>query len=152
MTRNTEGSHTTVFDTPALQPLPGDLRQSPVINILTSFLANCGGLMDILSGHGATATGPYSDIPMKIKNFAGSLRKHDSFKNPSTREILAIVDRFVNLNYFQNIDKIRDYIIIAAKACYRTLTRTQKKTNTMHRRYFPAVNPLQKSASQFIRP
>ncbi|KAH7207242.1 hypothetical protein DER44DRAFT_365757 [Fusarium oxysporum] len=51
MTGTTEGTQPTVFDTPGLQPSTGDMRQSAVMNILTSFLANCGDLIDILSGH-----------------------------------------------------------------------------------------------------
>ncbi|KAF5611754.1 uncharacterized protein FSUBG_2191 [Fusarium subglutinans] len=73
------------------------------------------GSMDILSGHGATAKGPYPDVPMAIKNFTQALRRHDPFEDPSARGILAIVDRFVNLNYFRNIDKVRDYTIIVGK-------------------------------------
>ncbi|ENH63480.1 hypothetical protein FOC1_g10000225 [Fusarium oxysporum f. sp. cubense race 1] len=115
MTGTTKGTYPTVFDPPSLQPSTGDLRQSAVMNILTSFLANCGDLMDILSGHGATTKGPHSDVSKEVKNFARALRRHESFEEPSARGILAIVDRFVGLDYFQSIEEIRDYIIIVAK-------------------------------------
>ncbi|RKK07269.1 hypothetical protein BFJ63_vAg15991 [Fusarium oxysporum f. sp. narcissi] len=115
MTGTTKGTCPTVFDPQSLQPSTGDLRQSAVMNILTSFLANCGDLMDILSGHGATAKGPHSDVSKEVKNFARALRRHESFEEPSARGILAIVDRFVGLDYFQSIEEIRDYIIIVAK-------------------------------------
>ncbi|KAF5536500.1 hypothetical protein FPHYL_12953 [Fusarium phyllophilum] len=85
------------------------------MTILTSFIANCRDLMGILSGHRATAKGPHSDVSLEVKNFTQALRLHDSFGDPSARGILAIVDRFVDLNYFQNIDEIRDYIIIVGK-------------------------------------
>ncbi|CVK94420.1 uncharacterized protein FMAN_03532 [Fusarium mangiferae] len=111
-----EGISRTVPDTPELQlPSGEDLRQSAVMNILTSFIANCGDLMDILSGHGVTTKGPHSDVSLEVKNFTQALRRHDSFGDPSARGILAIVDRFVDLNYFQSIDEIRDYIIIVGK-------------------------------------
>ncbi|KAF5627450.1 hypothetical protein F52700_8376 [Fusarium sp. NRRL 52700] len=118
MTGTTLGSHPTIFDLPGLQPSTrstGDLRQSAVINILTSFIANCGDLVGILSGHGATAKGSHSDGSWEVKNFTQVLKRHDSFGDPSARGILAIVDRFVDLNYFQNIDEIQDYIIIVGK-------------------------------------
>ncbi|KAF5693569.1 hypothetical protein FDENT_1912 [Fusarium denticulatum] len=111
----TGGSPPTVSDAPELQLPSGDLRQSAVMNILTSFIANCGDLVDILSGHGATAKGPYSDVSLDVKTFTQALRRHDSFENPSGRGILAIMDRFVDLNYFQNIDEIRDYVMIIGK-------------------------------------
>ncbi|KAH7260777.1 uncharacterized protein BKA55DRAFT_686360 [Fusarium redolens] len=107
--------HPTVYDTPDLQPSAEDLRQSAVMNIMISFLTNCGELMDILSGHGATKKGPHSNVSVEVKNFTWALRRHDSFEDPSARGILAIVDRFVDLDYFQSIDEIRDYIIIVAK-------------------------------------
>ncbi|TVY71952.1 hypothetical protein Focb16_v011502 [Fusarium oxysporum f. sp. cubense] len=115
MTGTAPGSHPTVFDARELQLPAGALRQSAVMNILTSFLANCGDLMDILSGHGATVKGPHSDVSKEVKNFARALRRHESFEEPSARGILAIVDRFVGLDYFQSIEEIRDYIIIVAK-------------------------------------
>ncbi|KAF5238721.1 hypothetical protein FANTH_10219 [Fusarium anthophilum] len=115
MTGTTPGRHPTVLDSPEHQLSAGDLRQSAVMNILTSFIANCGDLVDILSGYGATAKGPHSDVPLEVKNFAQALRRHDCFGDPSARGILAIVDRFVDLNYFQSIDEIRDYIIIVGK-------------------------------------
>ncbi|KAJ4039255.1 hypothetical protein NW756_009630 [Fusarium oxysporum] len=115
MTGTTPGRHPTVLDTPELQLLAGDLRQSAVMNILINFLANCGDLMDILSGHGATTKGPHSDVSLEVKNFTQALRRHDSFEEVSARGILAIVDRFVDLGYFQSIDEVRDYIIIVAK-------------------------------------
>lgn len=127
MTGTTEGTYPTVFDPPELQPSTGDLRQSAVMKILTSFLANCGDLMDILSGHGATVKGPHSDVSKEVQNFARALRRHDSFEELSAHGILAIVDRFVGLNYFQSIEEIRDYIIIVAKVRHRTLSRAQKK-------------------------
>ncbi|PNP75037.1 hypothetical protein FNYG_11685 [Fusarium nygamai] len=111
----TEGTPPTVSDAPKLQLPAGDLRQSAVMNILTSFIANCGDLMDLLSGHGVTMKGPHSDVSLEVKNFTQALRRHDSFGDPSGRGILAIVDRFVDLNYFQNIDEIRDYIMIIGK-------------------------------------
>ncbi|KAI7771874.1 hypothetical protein LZL87_006150 [Fusarium oxysporum] len=104
-----------LFDVSEPQLTAGDLRQSAVMNILINFLANCGDLMDILSGHGATAKGPHSDVSKEVKNLARALRRNDSFEDPSARGILAIVDRFVDLNYFLNIDEIRDYIIIVGK-------------------------------------
>ncbi|KAF4503733.1 hypothetical protein FAGAP_11 [Fusarium agapanthi] len=111
----TPGCHPTVLDIPGPQLGAGDLRQSAVMTILTSFIANCRDLMDILSGHRATAKAPHSDVSLEVKNFTQALRRHDSFGDPSARGILAIVDRFVDLNYFQNIDEIRDYIIIVGK-------------------------------------
>ncbi|RKK74449.1 hypothetical protein BFJ69_g8555 [Fusarium oxysporum] len=96
----TGGSHPTVFDTPELQLSSGDLRRSAVMNILINFLANCENLMDILSGHGTTTKGPHADVSLEVKNFTQALRQHESFEDPSARGILAIVDRFVNLNYF----------------------------------------------------
>ncbi|KAF5650885.1 hypothetical protein F25303_4263 [Fusarium sp. NRRL 25303] len=111
----TPGVHPTVLDNPEPQLSAGDLRQSAVMNILTSFIANCGDLMDILGGHGVTTKGPHSDVSLEVKNFAQALRRHDCFGHPSARGILAIVDRFVDLNYFQSIDEIRDYIIIVGK-------------------------------------
>ncbi|KAM0085482.1 hypothetical protein ACKRZS_002217 [Fusarium odoratissimum] len=127
MTGTTEGTFPNVLDTPEHQLSARDLRQSAVMNILINFLANCGNLMDILSGHGATAKGPHSDVSLDVKSFTQTLRRHDSFEDPSARGILAIVERFVDLNYFQNIEEIRDYIIIVAKVCYRILSRAQKK-------------------------
>ena len=112
MTGTTPGSHPTVLDIPERQLSAGDLRQSAVMNILINFLANCGDLMDILSGHGATTKEPHSDVSLEVKNFTQALRRHHSFEDPSARGILAIVDRFVDLKYFLNIDEIRDYIII----------------------------------------
>ncbi|KAG5751849.1 hypothetical protein H9Q70_005482 [Fusarium xylarioides] len=52
MTATTPGFPPTVFDTPEPpgQLSVGNLRQSAVMNILTSFISNCGDLMDILSG------------------------------------------------------------------------------------------------------
>ncbi|QGI61229.1 hypothetical protein CEK27_005200 [Fusarium fujikuroi] len=111
----TPGAHPTVLDNLEPQLSTGDLRQSAVINILTSFIANCGDLMDILSGHGVTTKGPHSDVSLEVKNFTQALRRHESFGGPSARGILAIVDRFVGLDYYQSIDEIRDYIAIVAK-------------------------------------
>ncbi|KAF5709548.1 hypothetical protein FMUND_10038 [Fusarium mundagurra] len=115
MTGTTPEFHPTVLDTPEPQLLVGDLRQSAVITILTSFIANCGDLMDILSGHGATARGPHSDVPLEVKNFTQALGRHDSFGDPFARGILAVVDKFVDLNYFQNVDEVQDYIMIVGK-------------------------------------
>ncbi|KAF5661714.1 hypothetical protein FCIRC_11740 [Fusarium circinatum] len=92
MTGTTPGLHPTVLDTPVPQLSAGDLRLSAVMNILTSFIANCGDLVDILSGHGATTKGPHSDVSWEVKNFAQALRRHDSFGDSSARGILAIVD------------------------------------------------------------
>lgn len=111
----TEGTPPTVSDAPEPQLPSGDLRQSAVMNILTSFIANCGDLMDLLGGHGVTMKGPHSDVSLEVKNFTQALRRHDSFGDPSARGILAIVDRFVDLNYFQSINEIQDYIIIVGK-------------------------------------
>ncbi|KAF4439210.1 hypothetical protein FACUT_4287 [Fusarium acutatum] len=115
VTGTAEGTPPTVSDAPELRLPTGDLRQSAVMNILINFLDNCGDLMDILSGYGATAKGPYPDVPMKVKSFTQALRQHDCFEDPSASGILAIVDGFVGLNYFQNIDEIQDYIIIVGK-------------------------------------
>jgi hypothetical protein len=111
--------------------------------------------MDILSGHGVTTKGPHSDVSLEVKNFTQALRQHDSFGDPSARGILAIVDRFVDLKYFQSIDEIRDYIIIVGKVsdlCYCTFFRAQKKADMMRRKYCPTAKCLQKSAKLFIRP
>ncbi|CVL12087.1 uncharacterized protein FPRN_03545 [Fusarium proliferatum] len=115
LTGTTPGLTLTVLDTPEPQLSAGNLRQSAVMNILTSFIANWEDLMDILSGHGVTTKGPHSDVSLEVKNFTQALRQHDSFGDPSARGILAIVDRFVDLKYFQSIDEIRDYIIIVGK-------------------------------------
>ncbi|KAL5594955.1 hypothetical protein FOVSG1_008644 [Fusarium oxysporum f. sp. vasinfectum] len=58
---------------------------------------------------------PHSDVSKEVKNFARALRRHESFEEPSARGILAIVDRFVGLDYFPSIQEIRDYITIVAK-------------------------------------
>ncbi|SCO36238.1 uncharacterized protein FFMR_03997 [Fusarium fujikuroi] len=115
MSDTTPGSHSTVPDAAKPQLSTGDLRQSAVMNILTSFIANCGDLVDIFSGQAATAKGPHSDVSLEVKNFTQALRRHDCFGDPSSRGILAVVDRFVDLNYFQNIDEVQDYIIIVGK-------------------------------------
>ncbi|KAF5582710.1 hypothetical protein FPCIR_9381 [Fusarium pseudocircinatum] len=115
MTGTIAGFHPTVLDIPGPQLSSADLRQSAVMTILTSFIANCGDLMDILSGHGVTTIGPHSDVPLKVKSFTQALRQCDCFEDPSARGILAVVDRFAELNYFQNIDEIQDYIIIVGK-------------------------------------
>ncbi|KAG9503621.1 hypothetical protein J7337_003572 [Fusarium musae] len=111
----TEGTRPTVSDTPELQLRSGDLRQSAAMNILTSFIVNCGDLFDILGGHGVTAKGPHSDVSLEVKNFTQALRRHDCFGDPSARGILTIVDRFVDLKYFQSIDEVQDYIMIVGK-------------------------------------
>ncbi|KAF5642773.1 uncharacterized protein FTJAE_3489 [Fusarium tjaetaba] len=87
----TEGTHPTISDAPEFQLPSGDLRQSAAMNILTSFIANCGELIDILSGHGVTAKGPHSDVSLEVKNFTQALRRHDCFGDPSARGILAVV-------------------------------------------------------------
>nr|RBQ94054.1 hypothetical protein FVER53263_03550 [Fusarium verticillioides] len=117
MTGTTPGFPPTVFDTtePPSQLSAGDLRQSAVMNILTSFISNCGDLMDILSGHGATTKGPHSDVSLEAKNFTQALRRHECFGDPSACGILAVVNRFVDLKYFQSIDEVQDYIIIVGK-------------------------------------
>jgi hypothetical protein len=148
----TAGIPPTVSDTRELQLPAGDLRQSAAMNILTSFIANRGDLMDILSGHGITAKGPHSNVSLGVKNFTQALRRNDSFRDPSARGILAIVDRFVGLNYFQNVNEVQDYIIIVGKVCHLPCSVNRKKTNTRHRKYFPVVKHLQKSAKLFIRP
>ncbi|KAG4255414.1 hypothetical protein FPRO04_03946 [Fusarium proliferatum] len=111
----TPGLHPTVLRNPEPRLSARGLRQSAVMNILTSFITNCGDLMDILGGHGVTTKGPHSDVCLEVKNFTQALRRHDPFRDPSARGILAIVDRFVDLNYFQNIDEIRDYVVIVGK-------------------------------------
>ncbi|RBQ64520.1 hypothetical protein FVER14953_03550 [Fusarium verticillioides] len=115
LTGTTPALHPTVLDTPEPHLSAGDLRQSAVMNILTSFIANCGDLVDIFSGHGVTAKGPHSDVSLEVKNFTQALRRHDCFGDPSARGILAIVDRFVDLKYFQSIDEVQDYIMIVGK-------------------------------------
>ncbi|KAI1038907.1 hypothetical protein LB503_007927 [Fusarium chuoi] len=81
----TPGPHPTVLGTPEPQLSAGDLRHSAVMNILTSFIADCGDLMDILSGHGVTTKGPHSDVSWEVKNFTQALRRHDSFGDPSAQ-------------------------------------------------------------------
>ncbi|KAI1034298.1 hypothetical protein LB504_004445 [Fusarium proliferatum] len=122
LTGTTPGLPLTVLDTPEPQLSARDLRQSAVMNILTSFIANWKDLMDILSGHGVTTKGPHSDVSLEVKNFTQALRQHDSFEDPSARGILAIVDR------------------------------AQKKADMMRRKYCPTAKRLQKSAKLFIRP
>ncbi|KAF4334304.1 hypothetical protein FBEOM_11867 [Fusarium beomiforme] len=115
LTGTAEGSHPTILNTPDRQLSDRNLGESAVISILTNFLANCGELMDIFCGHGATAKGPHADVPVGVRAFVGSLRTYDCFKDPSSRGILAIVDRFVDLNYFQSIDEVREYMMIVGK-------------------------------------
>ncbi|KAF5547464.1 hypothetical protein FMEXI_5160 [Fusarium mexicanum] len=95
----------------------GDPQNRQLFNDLIQrfFIANCGDLIDILGGHGVTANGPHSDVSKEIKNFTQALRLQDSFEELSAQGLLVIVDRFVDLKYFQDIDEIRDYIIVVGK-------------------------------------
>ncbi|KAM0337897.1 hypothetical protein ACHAPU_011489, partial [Fusarium lateritium] len=109
------------INAPDLQSLQG----SAVIANLARFLEECGELLQVLSGRGATARPHAPDNSNSL-----SQSKHDIksaciqpiqngrlFSNsPSARKIaqriLAIADRFIDLGYLQSIDNARIYLIV----------------------------------------
>ncbi|RKL29006.1 hypothetical protein BFJ72_g12230 [Fusarium proliferatum] len=123
-----KNSHITSGEIPLARPQTSALLcpcGSALVTNLKLFLEQCGELFQILSGRWVTAKHQYSPSSA-ILNQARTrcndvisciqrMRQGDSFQEPFSLGILAIVDIFTQLGYLQTPEDIQEYMIIVGK-------------------------------------
>ncbi|KAG5751850.1 hypothetical protein H9Q70_005483 [Fusarium xylarioides] len=102
-----------------------DLQGSAIVSNLICFLTECGDLLHVFSGRGATTKDLYSCIAFtqggsEAKNVVSAcvqrLKNDDACKNASTGGIMSIVERFVALGYLQTSEELRKYMLCVGRS------------------------------------
>ncbi|PCD43113.1 hypothetical protein AU210_002215 [Fusarium oxysporum f. sp. radicis-cucumerinum] len=105
---------------------PLDPHGSALVTNLTLFLEQCGDLFQILSGRWITAKNQYSPSSATLNQarpqyndvmscIQQRIRQYESFQEPFSLGILAIVDTFIQLGYLQTPEDVQEYMIMVGK-------------------------------------
>jgi hypothetical protein len=96
-----------------------ELQQSAVITNLIHFLESCGETLQILSGRNMATKDLQSgialnqDVKQLIRtSYIQPLREDEAFRWTSALATLSVVERFVDLEYLQSIDEVREYMVL----------------------------------------
>ncbi|RKK07144.1 hypothetical protein BFJ63_vAg15996 [Fusarium oxysporum f. sp. narcissi] len=101
-----------------------DLQGSAIVSNLIHFLKECGEPLRIFSGGGVTTKDLYSYIAFnqrgsETKNTVATcvqrLKADETLQHASTRGILSVAERFVELGYLQSIDELRGYLLTVGR-------------------------------------
>jgi hypothetical protein len=105
-----------------------DLQGSAIVSNLIHFLKECGEPLRMFSGGGVTTKGLYSYIAFnqrgsETKNTVATcvqrLKADESLQHASTRGVLSVAERFVELGYLQSVDELRGFLLTVGRVSYQ---------------------------------
>lgn len=119
---------------------PLDPHGSALVTNLTLFLEQCGDLFQILSGRWITTKHQYSPSSATLNQARPQyndvmpciqrIRQAESFQEPFSLGIVAIVDTFIQLGYLQTPEDVQEYMIVVGKVQKRKINDECSATDT----------------------